>query len=64
MRLSTGSVNNVKPELVMEAFYQKLGQKLPEHALLIHRRELYAEQKNGEEHMFVSLGELGEDIHE
>lgn len=59
MRLCTGSVENIKPELVIQAFYESMGEILPEHALLIHRKELYCSEG---EHMFVSLEELGEEI--
>lgn len=61
MRLCTGSVDNVKPELVMEAFYHSLNLEMPEFALMIHRQEIYAHTGN-REHMFVTLEELGEDI--
>ena len=55
MSLSTGSTDNVKPELVMEAFCREIGFEMKEFALLINREELYAKQH-------VSLEELGEDI--
>lgn len=62
MRLCTGSVENVKPELVMEAFYHSLGMEMPEFALLIHRQEIYADMGDEGEHKFVSLEELGDII--
>ena len=55
MSLSAGSTDNVKPELVMEAFCREIGFEMNEFALLINREELYAENH-------VSLEELGEDI--
>lgn len=58
MRLSTGSVDNIKPELVMEAFFASVGKELPEFALLIHRKEIYADMDG----TFVSLEDCGEEI--
>lgn len=55
MSLSAGSTDNVKPELVMEAFCKDTGMELPEFALLINREELYTKEN-------VSLEALGEDI--
>ena len=43
LRLSAGSTDNIKPELVMEAFAAYAGFSVPEFALLIHRKELYAD---------------------
>lgn len=55
MRLAAGSVNNLKPELVMTAFMAYLGQPLADYSLLVNREELYAEG-------LVSLESLGEEI--
>ena len=41
MKLSTGSVENLKPELVMDAFYKYLGCEMSEFALNICRLEVY-----------------------
>lgn len=62
MRLSSGSVHNLKPELVMEAFSKYLGKELEPFALLIHREEVYADIGTDEERKLVSLEELGEII--
>lgn len=59
MKVSQGSVHNLKPELVLEAFAAYLGQELSPTALLIHREEVYAENEEGQ---FVSLESLGEII--
>ncbi len=58
MRLSAGSEANIKPGLVMDALYTFAGYELPEYALYITRRELYASE-NG---TFVPLGSIGTDI--
>ena len=41
MKLCTGSVENLKPELVMDAFYKYLGCEMSEFALNICRLEVY-----------------------
>lgn len=68
MKLSTGSTDNIKPELVMEAFYQAMGWEYPAFAFQIEREEVYADM-NPENHTgsgncrsLVPLEELGEDI--
>lgn len=62
MRTATGSANNLKPELVMSAFYQYLGQEYPEFALQVQREEVYTDLGTEEKHRFVPLEDLGEDI--
>ncbi|MBE5950251.1 MAG: DUF2344 domain-containing protein [Lachnospiraceae bacterium] len=41
--LSAGSVNNVKPDTVMEAFYAHMGKKYNPYAYQFHRLETYAD---------------------
>lgn len=55
MQVSTGSTDNLKPELVMEAFFAWMGLEISPYALLINRDEVYAEHGR-------SLEELGEEI--
>ena len=43
MRVSAGSVENIKPELVMDAVYHFAGEKRGEFALEITREDLYDE---------------------
>lgn len=60
MKLSTGSVENLKPELVMETFYQFLGQEMNQFALDICRLEVYGvNPQNGE---FIPLEKFGDII--
>jgi radical SAM-linked protein len=61
MQVSTGSIDNIKPELVLASLYEKLGIPFEERAIQIHRLEVYARDENG---MFVSLLDLGEEISE
>lgn len=62
MQLASGSANNLKPDLVMEAFARFVGQPLKPFALMIHRQEVYADSGTEEKRKLVSLEELGEII--
>ncbi|MFV0344075.1 MAG: TIGR03936 family radical SAM-associated protein [Anaerocolumna sp.] len=42
LKLATGSVNNLKPELVLEGFKNYVGLELSEFAFQVHRLEVYA----------------------
>ena len=56
--LSSGSTDNIKPELVIKAFHEYIG--LPEFdelSLDIHRVDMYT----GEPDSFVSLGDIGDE---
>ena len=55
--VSTGSVDNIKPELLLASIYEKLGLEYQESAIAIHRNDVYAtDEKTGER---ISLLELG-----
>lgn len=60
LRVSAGSVCNIRPEQVMEAFAGFAGFSYPDTGLLINRMELYAKRPSGEG--FVSLEDLGVEI--
>lgn len=62
MQLSSGSVKNLKPELVLEAFAAYAGVELKPFALLIHRDEIYADRTSETERKLVPLEALGEEI--
>lgn len=57
MLLSTGSVDNIKPELVMEAMCRYLSIDYQKMAFRVHRLETYMRNEQGE---LVSLLEAGE----
>lgn len=66
LKLSAGSGDNIKPELVLEAFYEYLKQKAwdphPDYCstdMQIHRLEVYTREQSG---AFLPLGASGEDI--
>lgn len=58
INLSTGSTDNLKPELVLEWLFDCMGIPYNANAIQIHRRDVYA--KEGEQ--FVSLLAMGEEI--
>ena len=58
MQVSTGSTDNIKPELVMEAFYQAKQWEYPRFTFQIQREEVYGQ--DSEE--MIPLEEFGEDF--
>ena len=62
MQVACGSVNNLKPELVMEAFGKDAGMELAPFALEVCRLEVYADLGDEQTRKLVPLEELGEDI--
>ncbi|MCR4956091.1 MAG: TIGR03936 family radical SAM-associated protein [Lachnospiraceae bacterium] len=58
LSLATGSETNIKPELVLKAFYEFIGEEFQEAWFQIHRQEVYTTSDG----KFVTLGSLGEDI--
>lgn len=58
MQLATGSANNLKPELVMEAFCKYIGQEYNEAAFAVHRLEVYANAGDEKNRKLVSLAEV------
>lgn len=61
MLLSTGSVDNIKPELVMEGFCHYLNRDYQKLAFQVHRLETYMRNEAGE---LVSLLEAGVHFYE
>lgn len=60
MRVDASSAGNIKPTLVMEAFYKEMGEELPQFALEITREDTYANTGTTEHPNFVPLDALGE----
>lgn len=58
MSVSTGSETNIRPELVLEAFYSFMGWEFVEENFQIHRMEVYGKI----EEKYLPLGAMGEDI--
>ena len=59
LNLSTGSNDNVKPELVVEALFAHMGLSYNESAIQIHRIDVYALATEGSLNKFISLGDMG-----
>lgn len=62
MQVATGSVENLKPGLVMEAFAQYLGLEKEKVKFAHHRLEVYADIGTEENRNLVSLESLGKEI--
>ena len=60
INVSTGSVDNIKPELLLASMYEKLGLEYNESAIAIHRKDVYAIDEKTKK--YVSLLDLGEVI--
>ncbi len=58
---------NIKPELLLDAYYEALGKERSPFAFMVQREEVYADQASEHEreqgiHSFIPLGALGQDI--
>ena len=62
LQVSSGSSDNLRPELVVEAFAKAYDLPLNEFSLLIHRKEVYADLGDGKEHDLRPLDALGKTI--
>ena len=60
LTVSTGSIDNLKPELVLEALFGAMGFVYNADAIQIHRKDVFASA--GDNGGFVPLGEMGADI--
>lgn len=59
INVSTGSVDNIKPELLLSSIYEKLGLEYNESAIAIHRKDVYAlDEKSGKKVSLLDLGEV------
>ncbi|MCD8198064.1 MAG: TIGR03936 family radical SAM-associated protein [Lachnospiraceae bacterium] len=62
LTVSTGSVGNLKPELLLQAFAEQEGYELQRFGLLLRRKELYADLGTDGERKLVPLEKLGAEI--
>ena len=67
MKISTGSASNIKPELLLDAYYEALGKERSPFAFMVQREEVYADQASEHEreqgiHSFIPLGAMVQDI--
>ncbi len=59
IQLSTGSENNIKPELLLQSFFEKNGLAYIPEAIQIHREEVFTTDEFGN---YVPLEALGDEI--
>ena len=62
LQLAAGSVENLKPELVMETFVRFLGVPSDSITFCYHRSEMYANTGSAESRNLVTLESLGQEI--
>lgn len=62
MKLSAGSTDNIKPELVLEAFYNQKKLEFSKLYIQIHREEVYGVMEQNGSPAFIPLEDFGEDI--
>lgn len=62
MCVATGSAANLKPDMVIRAIFEKMGEPLQDFALLIHREEVYADLGGEDGRRLQALEDFGEDI--
>ena len=62
LKVSAGSADNLKPELVMEAYDQWRGQSSPDFAFQVQREEVYGNTGDEENKFLVPLGLIGESV--
>lgn len=62
MQVAAGSVNNLKPELVMEAFYNYLETDFDKFAFYIHRKEVLGLSEKDGIQSLIPLEDMGEEI--
>lgn len=62
MLLDASSAGNIKPAMVLNAFFAENGDIIKENALLVTREETYTNLGTAEEIKFVSLDAVGEEV--
>lgn len=62
LKLAAGSVQNLKPDLVMEAFLKYAQVEQEEIPFTFHRLEMYADTGNDEKRELVTLESLGTEV--
>ena len=64
LKIGAGSANNIKPDLIFQAYAEYAGISMDDFALKVKRLDLYADLGEEESHKFVSLEALGEEFYE
>ena len=60
LSVDASSSGNIKPSLIMEAFFKENGEELPEFALLITREDTYTNVGTAENPKLAPLDAVGE----
>ncbi len=58
LNVCTGSTDNLKPELVLEAFYQYMGLEYNPYAMQIHRKDVYYTDIDGRKKPLLEAGTI------
>ena len=56
LNVSTGSTDNLKPELVLEAFFEFMGLEFNPYAVQIHRKDVYFTDADGKHLPLLAAG--------
>lgn len=62
LKISTGSTDNIKPDLILETYRQSIGEEHQPLMIQVARQEIYTDMADGSGHQFVTLESLGEEI--
>ena len=62
LTVDASSSGNIKPSLVIQAFYEKYGKSLNEIALMVTREETYTNIGDDTQRNLVPLGAVGENF--
>ena len=62
LTVDASSSGNIKPSLVIQAFYEKYGKTLNEIALMVTREETYTNIGDETQRNLVPLGAVGDDF--
>lgn len=62
LKIAAGSAANLKPDVLIRAYMESLGETMADFALMITRNELYADNGSENSHHFLPLEAFGENI--
>ncbi len=62
VKLASGSTDNLKPELILEAFFRYMGREYDPCSCSVCRMELYAREGGEAEGRLIPLSDFGEEI--
>ena len=62
LKIAAGSAANLKPDVLIRAYMESMGETMADFALMITRNELYADNGSENSHQFLPLEAFGEKI--